>query len=360
MTFKKRLLLALSVGKAIFELVLTECQPLFGKIKFRFISLFKTPTSRIVFYCVILVLSFIVLINISGNTEAEKVGPEAKYDSLRAIVGYVGISVWLIFIAIAMLGKYQSHTIKTLKAELANKQDNPQLFKKVDFFSEKAEISTPTIYLTQRHYVTTLSAGRLNGRGILVLNSKVLELLDEDELDCVIAHEICQVKHSDSLLNIVLGLTFYLLFCVFFEISLRPINMLRESWRGVKSSYKGYEKLLYLIGLLLVVPMMTLTLMIGIPIRNIFHEQKLRADLWSSCITGNPLALKTAISKLSAFIQTPKDHSPECFCGLFNIVEPISCRWVQQKQFRFLFPRNTRRMDRLTMLDEMGIVSKLE
>lgn len=240
---------------------------------------------------------------------------------------------------------------------MANEQDKAGLIKKVSLLSDIAKIPMPDIYLTNEPYITALSLGKFKGSNIIVLNSKICKLLNEDELDCVIAHEICHLKHFDSLLNTVLLFSFYIVYFILWIITMYPINNMRELLTGKKSLYKRYERILYFFGFFLVAPIIIFVLIIGIPIRNIFHEQELRADIWSSYIIGNPGALKTAISKLAKFVQLPEDYSFK-LGGLFNIVEPVSHTWVEQKMFKFLHPKNTSRIDTLSLLQEMGTISK--
>ena len=350
MSWKKRFLLALSLTKMLFIAIFEDIWFfLSSKIRLLFVSLFKTHSSRIGFYCVILIFLMVFIVT--------DMLLNLKNDVHRTIILCVALLAWFIFIVVAVSGRHQKRMIDILKAELANEQDKAELIKKVSLLSDTAKIPKPDIYLTNEPYITALSLGKFKGSNIIVLNSKICKLLNEDELNCVIAHEICHLKHFDSLLNTVLLFGFYVVYFFLWIIPMYPINNLRELLTGKKSSYKRYERILYFWGFFLVAPIIIFVLIIGIPIRNIFHEQELRADIWSSYTTGNPLALKTAILKLAAFVQMPKGCSFR-LGGLFNIVEPVSRTWVEQKMFQFLHPKNTSRIDTLSLLHKMGTISK--
>jgi len=350
MSLKRRFLLSLLLIKMIFIAVFDGIWFfLSSKLRQLLVIFFKTQSSRIYFYCVILasLMTFAVI----------KMLLNSKNDITATTIIYIAIWAWLIFIVISVAGRHQKRMTDILKAELADEQDKSELIKKVRWLSEAAKIPKPDIYLTDEPYITALSLGKFNGGNIIILNSKIFKLLNEDELDCVIAHEICHLKHSDSLLNIVLLFSFYIFYFFLWIIPMYPINNLRELLTGKKSSYKRYERILYFWAFFLVAPIIIFVLIIGIPIRNIFHEQELRADIWSSYITGNPSALKTAISKLAKFVQMPVNCSFKLGV-LFNIVEPVSHAWVEQKMFKFLHPKNTSRIDTLSLLQKMDTISK--
>jgi len=350
MSLKRRFLLLLLLIKMILITIFDETWFfLSSKLRQLLMIVFKTQSSRIYFYCVILasLMTFAVI----------KMLLNSKNDVTATTIIYIAILAWLIFIVVSVAGRHQKRMTDILNAELADEQDKSELIKKVSLLSAAAKICKPDIYLTNEPYITALSLGKFKGGNIIVLNSEICKLLNEDELNCVIAHEICHLKHSDCLLNTVLFFSFYIVYFFLWKIPMYPINNLRELLTGKKSSYKRYERILYFYGLFLVAPIIIFVLIIGIPIRNIFHEQELRADVWSSCITGNPLALQAAISKLAKFVQLPEESSFK-LGGLFNIVEPVSHAWVEQKMFEFLHPKNTSRIDTLSLLYKMGIISE--
>lgn len=342
MSLKKSLFPALLFVGRIFVALFEEIWFLLSvKAKVLINHVFKTPSSRIKFYCIILLLFPVTLIVMD-------VVQDYKAEVIRTIISCIALTAWLIFIVMAVSGRCRSSIIRGLEAELASVRDETKLLEKVSFFANKAKVPKPAVYLTNKSYATVFSLRQLYGDNIIVFNSETLKLLDENELDSVIAHEIGHTKHFDSILNTILRFTFCVIFVLFWKMFLDPINVVREWWKGIESSYKWYERQFYLLGLLLGIPIGAgiLVLAIGIPLRNIFHEQELRADGLSCRFTDNPLALKSAISKLAEFVQANRDCSSGL--GLSNIVDPLPRGWVQQKMFHFLYLQSSERMGLLT------------
>jgi Zn-dependent protease with chaperone function len=317
-----------------------------GRLYFRFL---KKSSSRLWFNYSLLVGMIILLVSH---------GIQSVMTNITEIVGLCFAVIALILIILFLiLRRYQSHIIKNLDAELATENNFAELLEMVCDYSQKAKIPKPAVYVTNKPYITALSDNAIRNN-LIILNSNIFAIVDRKELECVIAHEIRHIKHHHSMLNKIFLVFPYLIFYCLWEISLAPINVVRESVMGLKSSYKWYERQLYLfvpLSAIIVVPAFLLSIIIGIPIRNIFCEQELQADLWSSCTTGNPKALKNAIFKLLTFVK-PLENCSFGFDGMFVNAEPPSCKWVSLKMFRFLYPENRCRMNRLDMLDEMNIV----
>ena len=316
-------------------------------IKPLFYQVFKTPSSRIWFHCFALLAMMIVL------------GAITVRSAITDIPGIIGL--FLLFLGIAVLifwgvsGRYQSYLIKMLEAEPASENNCSELLERVRIFSTKGKIPTPSVFLSNKDYAT-VSVGGLLGDDILILNSKTISSLNEDELDCVIAHEIGHIKYADSRLRLTLLFPALLTLILIWSLSYCSINYWREKIRGLKSSYKTYEQVLYFVGIILAPFMLIFALIFGLPIRNIIHEQDQRADIWSAYATNKPLALKNAILTLSDY----KDNFENEIVNLnllYGFVKPPSSDWVSQKMYDYLSLSNERRIHMLNLLNDMGTVS---
>lgn len=316
-------------------------------IRHVFYQVFKTPSSRIWFHCFALLTMMVVL------------GAITLRNAITDIPGILGLS--LLFLGIVVLifwgisGKYQSFLIKMLEAEPASENNCSELLERVRIFSTKGKISIPLVFLSSKNYAT-VSVGGLLGDDILILNSKTISSLNEDELECIIAHEIGHIKYADSRLRLTLLFPAILTLILIWSLTCCTINYWRETIRGLKSSYKTYEQVLYFVGIILAPFMLFFALIFGLPIRNIIHEQDQRADIWSAYATNKPLALENAILKLSDY----KDNFENEIVNLnllYGFVKPPSSDWVSQKMYDYLSLSNERRIHMLSLLNDMGTVS---
>ena len=319
---------------------------LFHKIKILFYHFFKTPSARLFFHC-----SVLICIMLFMGIQLIKIGD----NNASTVLSYCVVGLLIVFFLWEVLGHYQLQLIRYLEAELV--RDDVDLIKKVRFFAEKANIPIPSVYLTHNPYLVALSIGGLLGGNILIISSKTLSVLDSRELDCIIAHEIGHLKFSDARLQVPIIFSAFIIFLIFWQITMKPINFYRETIKGIKSSYKWYENILYFWGIIVVLPLFFFVLILGFPIRSIFFEQDRRADIFSAHATGDPLGLIKTISVLSKNIQSHENFSLFFFLNFSN---PSSCKWELQKMFDFLCPSDKSRIRILKTLDDMGIIPKMD
>ena len=85
-------------------------------------------------------------------------------------------------------------------AKLAEQQTRPELFDIVSNLSQKAQIPTPDIYVIEEDQPNAFAAGRSPKNSALAVTTGLLDLLDNDELSGVVAHEIAHIKNRDTLI----------------------------------------------------------------------------------------------------------------------------------------------------------------
>ena len=307
------------------------------------LQLRQKRSGNISLYCGVLV-SIIVGLGVA-------VGLNVETDHwLRPIVlSVAGVTLVVILLADA-LRRNTSLIVRKLDARLATENDEPELLKSVRCFSDRANIPTPPVYLTDSSCLTAVSAGWSPNRSIIVLSSKTIKVLKQEELDSVIAHEICHIQCRDYLLRTIMFLSAGLLFLICWHVALTPVCSFEEIVSDITSRSKKYPKfsfkqLFYLPALVLLTPFLIICAwIIGTPIRRIIREQEYRADAGSIQMTDNPLALSGAISKLATISETPDDNSLR-FLALFDMIEPSSHDKIHRKTFKFLYPSSTVRSD---------------
>jgi len=278
------------------------------------------------------------------------------------IVVYICLLCVITILLIAALKQNKSFIIRKLDARLITEKEKPELLKTVRCFSDKAKNITPTVYLTEKNCVTILSAGWSPQKSILVFSSKAIEILEKDELDSIVAHEICHIQSYDYLLRVIMFASAGILFNYCYGVAQICICNSRELLRDIMGSSKWHrifsdKSFIYLPSLLLVVPILSVCAwVIGIPMKRVMAEQEYRADLGSVQITGNPSVLARAIAKLALAWQTPIDDSAEFFM-LFDIAKPSCRNKIQQKLFDFfqssVTERAVKRANKLNNIREL-------
>lgn len=79
------------------------------------------------------------------------------------------------------------------------RKEVPDIFGTIDSFASKAKINKPEVSLTHRNYMSPFVVGIK--RFILVLSPGLLEVLDKDEKEIVVKHELSHIKRKDGVIG---------------------------------------------------------------------------------------------------------------------------------------------------------------
>jgi heat shock protein HtpX len=89
------------------------------------------------------------------------------------------------------------------KAKEIKEKDQPELFKIVREVARTANIPMPKVYIVPSEQPNAFATGRNPEHGIVACTTGILNLLNNDELKGVIAHEMSHIKNRDVLIQTV-------------------------------------------------------------------------------------------------------------------------------------------------------------
>jgi Zn-dependent protease with chaperone function len=93
----------------------------------------------------------------------------------------------------------------------------PQLYAYIDGICEKAQIVTPTVFITRKTNIFNAFAKKLlMSTGAIVVGKKLIKELSDNAIEAVIAHEIGHIKYEHSnktlALSVLQSMIFYMIF----------------------------------------------------------------------------------------------------------------------------------------------------
>ncbi len=204
-----------------------------------------------------------------------------------------GLSGVLIGIAIAavtnLLSWYQSDRIAlaAYQAQPVSPTEAPSLYRLVQQLCERANLPLPAIYIAPAQAANAFATGRDPEHAAVCVTEGILNLLSEDELEGVLAHELTHVANRDTLTQAVAatiaGAISFLAQIVSYGLWFAP---------GSRNNRNGSNPL----GLLLTVflaPLAASVIQLAIS-----RTREFEADAGSARLTGNPRALARALQKL--------------------------------------------------------------
>jgi len=126
----------------------------------------------------------------------------------QLIGGYSGLVVAGIFAVIMNFGSYwfsDKLVLMIYGAKEVKESDQPKLYKIVREVTQQANIPMPKVYIIPSDNSNAFATGRNPKHAAVAATQGILNLLNEDELKGVIAHEVAHIKNRDILISTVAG-----------------------------------------------------------------------------------------------------------------------------------------------------------
>jgi heat shock protein HtpX len=251
--------------------------------------------------------------------------------------------------AVMIFGHYKSADRMVLRAagaRILQRSDAPDLHAMVERLSSLAQIQTPKVAIVRSDVPNAFATGRSPANTVVAVTTGLLERLQPDEVESVVAHELAHIANRDALV-ITLASFFQMVGALFsrrrfgtrdFAEEVK-LNDFRD--RVAFAIIKPFALLFYAFTTVLTLAMS--------------RYREYAADRGSALLTGRPEQLMSGLQKISGDIALIPDRDLRGMSGLnaFFII-PTS---VKRRRLEFLLdhPPLEKRLRELTDLArEMG------
>ncbi len=239
----------------------------------------------------------------------------------RAIGGQTGMTIALLFAGVMNFVSYfwsDKIVLAIYGAQPLTAESNPQVYRRVypmvERLAMRANIPVPRLYMIPTDSPNAFATGRNPKHAAVAVTAGILGLLNDSELEGVLAHELGHVLNRDILISSVAAMI---------AGAISHLAMMGR-WAMIFGGYGrdrddeggggGLEALLMLI----IAPIAALLIQLAIS-----RSREYSADATGANLTGNPYGLAGALEKLEALNKRlPMDASPST-AHLF-IVKPFS------------------------------------
>jgi heat shock protein HtpX len=226
--------------------------------------------------------------------------------------------------------------------------DAPKLYRVVKNLSSKIGLPVPKLYVIPTDSPNAFATGRNPSHAAVAATRGMLELLDEDELEAVLGHELTHVLDRDILVSTIAA------------TMAGAITLLATvaRWTALFGGFGGSSRergggAIGLLAMAVLAPIAALLIQLAVS-----RTREYMADAGSAKVTKNPLALARALEKLeAASTRRPLLASPST-AHLF-IVNPLKSG-LMVGLFR-THPPTEKRVARLEeMAQRMGWISSIK
>jgi heat shock protein HtpX len=194
--------------------------------------------------------------------------------------------------------------LATMHATEISQADDPALWEMVQRLSQRAGLATPRVYISPAAAPNAFATGRGPHHSAVCVTEGLRQMLNRDELEGVIAHELSHIKHRDILIStiaaIMAGAITWLTYMAF--------------WGGRDRRANPLVALLILI---------LAPLAAGLIRMAISRSREFEADRLGAELAGSPQGLARSLQKLEAANRRIPMRVPDAQSSLF-IVQPLT------------------------------------
>jgi heat shock protein HtpX len=244
----------------------------------------------------------------------------------------VGVGIWFL---VAWAGHTAIIRLAT-GAKPLERKENKRVYNLVENLCIQQGMPTPSIYIIDDDSLNAFASGINEKTYAVTLSKGIIEKLNDEELEGVIAHELTHIRNRDTRL-LIISIIFVGIFAFLAQMAMRSIRL---GGRGKKGG--GYIILIAIV-VTAVCYFISLFLRFGIS-----RSREYLADAGSAEWTKKPFALANALKKIDddplieavsskdvaqLFIENPQDEKKSFLDGLFNTHPPIKKRIKLLEQF---------------------------
>ncbi|MBS0221447.1 MAG: M48 family metallopeptidase [Proteobacteria bacterium] len=231
-------------------------------------------------------------------------------------------------------------------AKPIEKQDAPQLYNVVEEMSLAAGVPMPKVMILETEVPNAFATGTRPGHGTIAVTRGLLDKMNRDELQGVVAHEMAHLANLDTRYMVVVGVTVGLIALVS-DVILRTMQWGGPSSRRRDDGGKGSSGAGLLIVLLIVVAILAPIAAKAVQMA-VSRQREYLADATSVQFTRNPNGLISALTKLGE-AAAPFPGVSRATQHLF-IVNPVQAMTSRTPAFLATHPDIADRIARLRNL----------
>ena len=258
----------------------------------------------------------------------------------RAFGGQNGMLMALAFAAVLNFVSYffsDKIALATYRAQPVGRDDLPRVYNIVERLAQKVSLPMPKVYLIPTDSPNAFATGRNPNHASVAVTQGILGLLNDEELEGVLAHELGHVRNRDILISSIAAT---LAGAITYLASIAKWGMIFGGMRGERDD-RGGGSGIAAIAMIILAPFAAMLIQLAVS-----RSREYGADDTGAHWTGNPYALASALAKIEAYSKRlPLVASPST-AHLF-IIAPF----LGGMSFGNLFsthPPTAKRIERLT------------
>jgi len=228
-------------------------------------------------------------------------------------------------------------------AQPVSREELPRLYAVMERLAAKANIPVPQLYVIPEAAPNAFATGRNPHHASVAVTQGLLQLMNDDELEGVIAHELSHVRNYDILTSSIAAT---IAGAITYVASMGKWAMIFGGWGGGRDDDREGGGLAAIL-MIFLAPLAAMLLQLGIS-----RQREYSADATGVRMVGQPYGLISALQKLGAYNQRIPTTSLSPSTSALCIVKPLFGR----ETLSSLFSTHPPLEDRIAALREMTVV----
>lgn len=212
----------------------------------------------------------------------------------RAFGGRAGMTMALGFAVVMNAFAYffsDKIALMSSGAKPVTREQLPRLYAVMERLAAKANLPVPKLYVVPEAAPNAFATGRSPRHASVAVTQGLLELMNDDELEGVIAHELSHVRNYDILISSIAAT---LAGAIFHLSTMGRWAMIFGGYGGDRDDRDGGGMTAIL--MLVLAPIAAMLLQLGLS-----RQREYSADETGARMVGNPYGLMNALEKLGAY-----------------------------------------------------------
>ena len=211
------------------------------------------------------------------------------------------------------------------------------VYKITQRLTQKAGLPMPKVYLIPDHTPNAFATGRDHNHAAVAVTMGLYEMLNEKELEGVIAHELSHIKHYDILIGTIAAV---------FAGAIAMIAHMMQFGAMFSNNRQGSSNPIVMIVMAILLPLAASIIQMTVS-----RSREFMADEGAARMTGNPAGLQSALSKLENYARSGHQvhNATEQTAHMF-IINPFS---GLKSTLGSLFRTHPTTQDRIARLEEL-------
>lgn len=236
----------------------------------------------------------------------------------QAVAGRSGlITMFLISMVMNVVSYWNSDKIvlSMYNAKPVTEQNNPALFHMVGRLAQNGGLPMPKVYIVESNVPNAFATGRNPEHGAVAVTTGIMDLLTDDEIEGVLAHELTHIKHRDTLISTIAATLAGVITMI--------ANMMQMfAIFGRSDDREGGNNPIVMLATIILAPIAAALIQMGIS-----RSREYLADEGGANMSRKPLALASALAKIdyySKYGTLPTSQTQMETTSHMFIINPLS------------------------------------